>query len=130
MGYVARARQLRRRMSPPERRLWRYLRMRPDELKFRRQHPFGPYTADFYCHAAAVAIEIDGDSHDVGVNPERDERRNAYFANHGILTLRFLAADIFNQLDAVVMQIEEMCASRTPSTALRAVPLPSKSRGG
>ena len=104
--------------------------MRPDELKFRRQHPFGPYTADFYCRAAAVAIEIDGDSHDMGVNPERDERRDAYLAKHGILTLRFLAADIFNQLDAVVIQIEEMCASRTPSTALRAVPLPSKSRGG
>jgi very-short-patch-repair endonuclease len=117
-------------MSPPERRLWRYLKMRPGDLKFRKQAPIGPYYLDFYCYSAAVAIEVDGDAHDMGDNPARDERRDAYLAKRGILTLRFLAADIFNQLEAVIIQIEEMCASRTPSTALRAVPLPSKSRGG
>ena len=112
VGRISRARRLRREMSPPERRLWRYLRMRPDDLKFRRQHPLGDYTADFYCCSAAVAIEVDGDAHDMGDNPERDVRRDAVLAERGIVTLRFLAADIFKQLDAVVAQIDEVCASR------------------
>ena len=130
MGKIARVRELRREMSPAEARLWRYLKLRPGDLKFRRQRPIGPYYLDFYCHSAAVAIEVDGDSHDMGDNPARDERRDAYVASHGILTLRFLAADIFNELEAVLIEIEEVCASRSPSTALRAVPLPAKSRGG
>jgi very-short-patch-repair endonuclease len=112
MGRISRARKLRREMSPPERRLWRYLRMRPDDLKFRRQHPLGPYTADFYCCSAGVVIEVDGDVHDMGDNPERDARRDAALAKRGIVTLRFLAADIFKQLDAVLVQIEDVCTSR------------------
>jgi hypothetical protein len=43
---IARARRLRRAMTPPELRLWTALRMRPDGFKFRRQHPFGPYVLD------------------------------------------------------------------------------------
>ena len=115
MGRISRARALRRAMSPPERRLWRYLKMRPAELKFRRQHPLGAYTADFYCRSAAVAIEVDGDAHDMGDNPRLDRERDADLARKGVLTLRFLAADIFDQLDAVVAQIQDACASRTPA---------------
>nr|WP_235518747.1 DUF559 domain-containing protein [Sphingomonas sp. Leaf208] len=39
-------------MSPPELALWIALRERPGGFKFRRQHPAGPYVADFYGHAA------------------------------------------------------------------------------
>jgi very-short-patch-repair endonuclease len=44
---VNRARDLRKRMSPTEIRLWRELRLRPEGLKFRKQHPFGPFVFDF-----------------------------------------------------------------------------------
>jgi very-short-patch-repair endonuclease len=117
-------------MSPPEVALWQYLRSRPDSFKFRRQHPLGPYKLDFFCHAAALAVEVDGDAHDMGDNPERDARRDSWVARRGIKTLRFLASDVMGNLDGVAAQIQEECASRCPSTALRAVPLPSKSRGG
>jgi very-short-patch-repair endonuclease len=127
---VSRARQLRREMSPPEVELWQYLRSRPDGFKFRRQHPLGPYKLDFFCHEAGLAIEVDGDAHDMGANPERDARRDQWVAGRGIRTIRFLARDVMENLDAVAAQIREECASRCPSTALRAVPLPSKSRGG
>ena len=46
------ARKLRSEMSLPEVLLWRQLRLRPVGLKFRRQHPAGPYVLDFYCAAA------------------------------------------------------------------------------
>ena len=114
MGGVERARRLRRQMSPPEIALWQYLRTRPGGLRFRRQHPIDPYTLDFYCREAGVDIEVDGDAHDMGDNPQRDERRDAWLAERGVLTLRFLAADVLGELDAVAKRIEEVCASRVP----------------
>jgi very-short-patch-repair endonuclease len=36
-------------MTPPEIRLWQILRTRPAGLKFRHQHPAGPYVLDFLC---------------------------------------------------------------------------------
>jgi very-short-patch-repair endonuclease len=73
-----------------------------------------PYTIDFYCREAALAIEVDGDAHDMGPNPERDAARDAALAQRGIATLRFLAVDVMNDLEAVATQIQEICASRAP----------------
>jgi very-short-patch-repair endonuclease len=70
-------------MSLPEGMLWRILRTRPGGFKFRRQHPVGPYVLDFFCRAAAVALEIDGIAHDMGDNPARDEQRDAWLAGTG-----------------------------------------------
>jgi len=109
-------------MSPAERRLWAVLRTRPGGFKFRNQHPCDPYTLDFFCHAAALAIEVDGASHDMGNNPARDERRDAWLAARGIRTLRFLATDVRDNLEGVVAQIEEECGSRSPSTGFAGPP--------
>jgi very-short-patch-repair endonuclease len=122
MGGRERARTLRRNMSPAERRLWAVLRKRPRGFKFRSQHPCDPYTLDFYCYAAALAIEIDGSSHDMGDNPRRDERRDLLLASRGIKTLRFLATDVRDHLEAVLTQILEECASRSPSTGFAGPP--------
>ena len=68
---VAKARALRRVMSPPEARLWQVLRTRPEGLKFRRQHPVGPFVLDFYCADARLGIEVDGEVHGMGDNPRK-----------------------------------------------------------
>nr|WP_324255282.1 DUF559 domain-containing protein [Sphingomonas sp. PL-96] len=57
------ARKFRREMSLPEVLLWRELRARPAGLRFRRQHPAGPYVLDFFCSAQRLAVEVDGDAH-------------------------------------------------------------------
>ena len=62
---VAMARSLRRTMSKPEACLWQVLRTRPAGLKFRRQHPLGPYVLDFYCPIARLGIEVDGRVHEM-----------------------------------------------------------------
>ena len=49
-------------MSLPEVLLWQELRRRPGGLKFRRQVPMAPYTADFTCLSARLIIEVDGES--------------------------------------------------------------------
>jgi len=51
---IKRARKLRKAMSLPEAMLWRELRLRPFELKFRRQHATGRFVLDFYCSDARL----------------------------------------------------------------------------
>jgi len=123
---VHQARQLRKRMSPTEVRLWRVLRMHPNGLQFRRQHPFGPFVLDFFCKSAGVAIEVDGLSHDMGDNPHRDERRDHWVRKQGLETLRISAEDVRSKLEGVVVHIVEHCVRRTPPPHSVRSPSPSK----
>ena len=101
-------------MTPPERRLWRVLKGRPGGLKFRRQHPIGPFVLDFFCYEAGMAIEIDGLAHEMGSNPHRDIRRDSWLAGEGIGTLRLRAIDIRENLEGVLALIVEECLKRVP----------------
>ena len=112
-----RARQLRKRMTPPERRLWNALRLRPSGFKFRRQHPLGCYTLDFFCYEAALCVEVDGLAHELGANPQRDIRRDDWLAAQGIQTLRIAATDVRDNLEGVIALIIERCGERSPSTS-------------
>src|ERR1041384_6339707 len=91
---LMRAREQRRRPSLPEGLLWQALRTRPDGLKFRRQHPFGPYIVDFYCPAVSLVIEIDGESHTMGDRPQRDGRRDEWLRGQRLKVVRFSARDV------------------------------------
>jgi very-short-patch-repair endonuclease len=100
-------------MSAPEITLWQILRERPGGLKFRRQHPAGPYIADFYCHEARLIIEIDGEAHNCGDRPLRDIARDRWLAERGLETLRIAAIDIHNNIDGVTGYILATAASRS-----------------
>ena len=55
---------LRRYPTPSEKTLWQYLRAKQMcGLKFRRQHPIGPFIADFICLKVKIIIEVDGSVH-------------------------------------------------------------------
>ncbi|HWC56338.1 MAG TPA: DUF559 domain-containing protein [Sphingomicrobium sp.] len=109
-----RARELRGRMSLPERVLWRQLRLKQTGLRFRRQHPAGTYVLDFYCHEAKLCIEIDGGAHDFTAT--RDDRRDRWLASQGVRTLRIAANDVLCNLEGVIQFI--IAEARTPSDAL------------
>ena len=102
---VIRARALRRTPSLPEGILWQALRTRPGGFKFRHQHPLGAYTADFYCAAAKLVIEIDGESHGMGDGPARDARRDAWMRARGLCVVRFTAVEVMRDLESVVTAI-------------------------
>jgi len=89
----------------PEVLLWRELRKRPDGLKFRHQHPAGPYSLDFYRSEVDLAIEVDGESHERGDQPERDAARDAWLKARDVGILRIPAAEVLRDLDAVVRHI-------------------------
>jgi very-short-patch-repair endonuclease len=98
-------------MTLPEVLLWRQLRRGVLEgLKFRRQHPLGPYVLDFYCDEAKLAVEVDGIAHRMGDQPTRDERRDAWLESQGVRVLRFNATDVLKEMDGVVRTI--LVASR------------------
>lgn len=113
-GTTGKARRLRREMSLPEVVLWRALRQRHSALKFRRQHPTGPYVLDFFCSDARLAIEIDGEAHARGDQPGRDTARDAWLRSSGIQTLRIPAVDVLGDAEAVVRWIIAEATERLP----------------
>ena len=103
------ARKLRRKLTLPEGLLWRELRKRPEGLKFRRQHPAGPFVLDFVCLQARLAIEIDGEAHNRGRSPARDMARDEWLMNQGYRTLRIAARDVLGNLEGVIVLIVNAC---------------------
>ncbi|WCT75258.1 DUF559 domain-containing protein [Sphingomonas naphthae] len=98
---MTRARRLRRDLSLPEGLLWQRLRRRAGSAKFRRQHPLGPYIIDFYCAAAKLAIEVDGEAHNRGTRPQRDAVRDDYIRARGLDLLHIRADEVLADPDAI-----------------------------
>lgn len=103
------ARRLRKDMSLPERLLWARLRLKPQGMKFRRQHPSGPFVADFYCHESRLVIEIDGNAHDMGNRPIADVERDAWFHEKGLRVIHIPASDVLANPDDVASSIVMHC---------------------
>ena len=58
---IARARNLRKRMTDTEIKLWQALRLKQIMgIRFRRQAPLGKYIVDFVSHENKLIIELDG----------------------------------------------------------------------
>ncbi|WP_116091636.1 endonuclease domain-containing protein [Sphingomonas crusticola] len=106
------ARRLRRAMTPPEVGLWLALRGNDAGLRFRRQHAAGPYVLDFYCAPAKLAIEVDGEAHNRGDRPLRDELRDEWLAIQGTHVLRYTAVEVLTNLDGVVREILTIALAR------------------
>ncbi|WP_342246034.1 endonuclease domain-containing protein, partial [Pseudomonas sp. OTU5201] len=97
-------RMLRRSSTDAENLIWRRLRGRQlAGLKFRRQHPAGPYVLDFYCLERLLAVEVDGGQH--YSDPHRDQLRDGWLAGQGIQVLRFSAREALVETEAVLERI-------------------------
>jgi very-short-patch-repair endonuclease len=119
---TARARKLRGNMTDAEARLWRALRRgQLNGFQFRRQHPIGPFTLDFFCPALRLAIEIDGGQHAVQ-QKRADERRTQWLSEKSIVVVRYWNNDVFSNLRGVladlVAAIENRARKVTPSPTL------------
>ena len=99
------ARDLRRHMTAPERLLWYFLRAkRFSGRKFRRQHPIGPFIADFACVEHRLVIEADGGQHAESVS---DMSRTRWLENAGWRVMRFWNEDIMRRTDDVLEEIRK-----------------------
>jgi very-short-patch-repair endonuclease len=117
-----RAKELRNSATPPEKRLWLYLKNRQlAGHRFNRQMPIGPYFCDFLCRAAKLIVEIDGASHDQ--TNAYDARRTIFLQQAGYQVLRFSNIQVMNEIEGVLGAIE-MALSDRPT------PGPSRKREG
>jgi very-short-patch-repair endonuclease len=99
------AKAMRAQMTDAETILWSRLRGRQVEgAAFRRQHPIGPFIADFACWEASLVIEVDGATH--GEEREAyDAARTAELEMRGWTVLRFGNGDVYDTLNGVLEAI-------------------------
>lgn len=96
------ARSLRQNMTKAEVILWTHLRKRAmNGARFRRQHPIGPYIADFACASAKLVVEVDGATHSTPDEVAYDSRRTTYLERYGWTVLRVTNTNIYEDMDGV-----------------------------
>lgn len=101
---VVRAHELRREMTEAEAVLWRELR--GGQLAgwhFRRQQVIHGFIVDFYCHQAALIVEVDGPIHEQQV--DADQERDDILNQCGLRTIRFTNQQVLTELPLVLQSI-------------------------
>ncbi len=106
------ARELRRNMTAAEGLLWARLRgNRLGGFHFRRQHIIHGFIVDFYCHGAALVVELDSEVHEG--NEEYDEHRDIVLSSRGLLVVRFKNTEVESDIEDVLARIEAACRRET-----------------
>ena len=101
---IDRARAMRRDPTWSELRLWEVLRRGQLGVRFRRQHPVGPYIVDFVALQPGLVVEVDGASHH-SESPRNRERRDSYLRSNRLAVLHFSDDDVRKRLDSVLFVI-------------------------
>jgi very-short-patch-repair endonuclease len=101
--------KLRKEQTPSEAILWEFLRNKKMHgVKFKRQFSIEYFVIDFYASSIKLAVEVDGEIHDLAEQKEYDKFREECIREIGIDFLRFKNSDIKDRLDEVVDKISSM----------------------
>lgn len=87
------ARELRKNMTPWERKLW-YEFLRGYPVRFQRQKAIGDFIADFYCARAQLVLELDGGGHYTADQTEKDRQRTIALEAMDLKVVRICNSDI------------------------------------
>ena len=116
------ARDLRKNMTPWERKLW-YCFLRAYSPRFQRQKTIDHYIVDFFCAKANLIIELDGSGHYEPEKEKRDIVRTKQLEQHGFEILRFCNSDIDKNFYSVCSVIDHAVKRRTlPQSASLTAP--------
>ena len=102
-----RAKELRREMTPQERKLW-YKFLRDYPCKIYKQRIIDSFIVDFYCASAKLVIEVDGSQHYTNQGMAHDRERSAMLQKYQLHVLRFTNVEIDYHFEAVCEKIHEM----------------------
>ena len=106
---IENSRQLRKNMTPQEKKLWSVIRNRQFfGYRFRRQFPIGQYIVDFICREKKIIIEIDGGQHNEDINIYYDNKRTEYLMTEGYNVIRFWNNDIDKNIYGVYEKLKEV----------------------
>ena len=103
------AEDMRKNPTEAEEVLWKALKGKGLDHKFRRQHIIGDYIVDFFCNELNLTIEIDGGYHFTPEQRDADDRRTAELMKMGYTELRFKNEEVLFNLDNVLSQIKSVC---------------------
>ena len=98
--------RFRREMTKAEAVLWKAIRAsRLGGLHFRRQQIIDGFIVDFFCHSAALIIEVDGPVHEE--QAEYDAAREEVLRQRKLRIIRFTNDDVLKNLPTVLQRIQE-----------------------
>jgi len=115
------AKELRKNMTPWERKLW-YNFLRNYLVRFQRQKAIGNYIADFYCAKARLVIELDGGGHYTAEQTEKDNRRTDALEAMGLTVLRISNLDIDRNFNSACEYIDLNVKKSLPQSASLTAP--------
>ena len=115
------AKELRKNMTPWERKLW-YDFLKTYPVRFQRQKAIENYIADFYCAKAGLVIELDGSGHYEGEQAEKDAVRTKTLENMHLTVLRICNTDIDRNFEAVCRYIDLAVKRSLPQSASLTAP--------
>ena len=87
------AKNLRKHMTPWERKLW-YDFLSDYPIRFQRQKAIGNYIVDFYCAKIGLVIELDGGGHYTTSQAENDHLRTSALESMRLTVIRICNLDI------------------------------------
>ena len=98
--------------------------------KFRRQHPIGIYSLDFYCEEATLNIELDGGQHGLPEQQSHDAEREIFLKSRGFKTLRFWNSQLRRNKqsvrDAIFNELQKRAPHPLPNYTKPITPMVSK----
>ena len=105
------AKNLRKNMTPWERKLW-YCFLKTYSVRFQRQKPIDRYIVDFYCAKAKLIIELDGSGHYETESIENDRKRTEKLESLGYKVIRFTNLDVDKNFYGVCTVIDTEVKNR------------------
>ena len=117
-NYQDRRKELRRKATPAELYLWRYIKN--DQIngyRFRRQFGIGGFIVDFYCPKLRLVVEVDGGIHSNPDVARYDDERAEYIRSCFIRIIRFTNDEVLNNIEGVLQTLRTATTSpsRPPS---------------
>ena len=105
------ARNLRKNMTPWERKLWyEFLRFYP--VRFQRQKAIGNYIVDFYCAKAKLVVELDGGGHYQDAKQIEDTQRTQELEKLDLKVIRICNLDFGKNFPGICEFIDEQVRAR------------------
>ena len=107
------ARDLRKKWTKEEELMWELLRKKQlNWLRFRRQHPFWRYIADFYCDELKLVIELDWKIHENQI--EYDNIRTEIIKKYWVQVIRIKNEEIYNDIQNILNKILSPLGGKYP----------------
>jgi len=98
-------------MTYCEKIVWTHLRKRQLGFRFLRQYSVDHFVIDFYCPELKLAVELDGDVHNLPEQKEYDIARQKYLEKFGIKFIRIKNEEFLGNPNKAFSKIEKEISS-------------------